>query len=643
MKIFVKDLGARRYGVSDNLLKNIGCTTILLEWREKNTVLYRMLLDMGLKGDYNPYPIPSIDTLNWSIVEDIMLNKRLPEYKGGIQSIVLSHVHEDHAGGLPWFYEMMRLHNVKYKDDVNQQIVIPQLYTTQSTWKQFEIYQDDLYELFHKPAENTGEHYCWDKNVFQFIASNKDYTGYYRPFPIVINKPKDFDIMMQYIPAGHIPGSAMIEIDTLIGGKSMGKVLYTGDISTRRSSFLVDPADHYKGKPKDVLKNTHYAGMITEFTYGFNRLSNQKLKAKDVLPILMRKVNDTIGQGGNVVLLVYGIDRTANVLAALTRLLRDKKLFVNPNKIWLHTKIGVNITEEYLNEFYAHKYSDDAEHYLAYSHVQDFDSGNGRNIFELGKDTGPIFQIVRSSPGSPQRNAIIRDGIENGGYIVVATSATMNGGTAFMVDSYAHPNGWGNDKKNLFLIVGSAIPDTGAQRALNEYYETGSCTITYSEYRDGEFYSVDSIFSATLEDLSEFSAHANFVELEGLINNLKPDSLIVTHMGSPPSKDGKKHILRCDEATIYVHDTFLLGADPKRKMGEKLDLARRVYVMDGELWGHIDLQDYDDIIIKDETTKDMIRTKVKKEKHDINHGLICDEIRRWIDVDNNIKAGNNKV
>lgn len=640
MKIFVKDLGA--WESDKGFLRNIGATTLLWEWREKNTVLYRMLVDMGLKTDLSLYPKELLDITNFSRVEDYMLNKRLLGYKGGIQSVVLSHVHEDHAGGLPWFYEMMRLHNVKYKDDIEQQIVIPKLYTTYSTWKQFEIYQDDLYDLFHKPSENTGAHYCWDKNVFNFIASNKDYTGYYRPFPIVENGPKDFDIMLQFIPAGHIPGSAMIEVDTLIGGKSMGKVLFTGDFSTRRGSFLVDPADHYQGQKKDVLKNTHYAGMITEFTYGFNRLGIQKLKTQGVRPILMEKINNTISKGGNVVLLIYGIDRTANVLAVLTQLLRAKLLNVNSNKIWLHTKIGANITEEYLREFYIHKYADDADSYLSNKHIQLFNSGLGPNIFELGKDTGPVFQTVR---GTPQRNEIVKDGIENGGYIVVATSATMNGGTAFMVNSYAHPDGWGSDKKNLFLIVGSAIPDTGAKRALQEYYETGSCKLTYS-VRNGDgsgFSPVEDIFSSTLEDLSEFSAHENYDGLVGLVNGLKPDSLIVTHMGNPPAKNGVQHHLKYDEAFDHVHSTFLLGSDPNRRQGEKLKLAKRVQVMTGNNWGEIDLQDYDDIIIKDETTKDMIRTKVKKEKHDINHNLICDEVRRWISVDDNVKAGNNKM
>lgn len=636
MKLFVTDLGAVLWGDDKQFLRNIGSTTLLLEWKEKNNVLYRILLDMGLKTKYRSSDNLEqvLDITNLSRIEEYMFNKRLPTYKGGIQCIVLSHVHTDHAGGLPWFYEMMRKYNETNKDNSNNQIIIPKLYMTYSTWKQFHIYHDDLYDLFQRPAESTGSHYCWNKNILNFIASNKDYVGYYRPFPIVDNRPKDFDIILQFIPAGHIPGSAMIEIDTLVGGKSLGKVLFTGDICIRKGSFLVDPAD-----PKGIINNTKYTGLITEFTYGFNRLYNRKLKTKGIMPILMEKINNTISKGGNIVLLVYGIDRTANIISALTQLLRSKMINVNLNKIYLHTKIGTDITEEYLKEFYVHKYADDADTYLAESHIRLFNSGLGPNIFELGKDTGPIFQVIR---GRAKRDEIIKDGNENGGYIVIATSATFIGGTAFMVDSYAHPNGWGSDKKNLFLIVGSAIPDIAAQRASEKYRENGECELIYWTMNEGKFYPVPGIFSSTLEELSEFSAHANFVELEQMINNLKSENLIITHMGNPPPKNGMHKRLRYDEAFIYVHDTCLLGVDPVLKRGEKLKIAKQVYVLNGENWGEINLADIDDLVIRDATTKDMIRTKVKKEKNDFNHNLMCDEIRRLISEDDKRKAIDNK-
>ncbi len=601
MRVRVSDLGAK---VENNRLYSIGSTSILLEWIEENEVLYRMLLDMGLKNNNNS--TYKIDTTNLQRIKNIMEDK-VPGYPSGIQAIVLSHCHEDHCGGYPWFYTYCK--STKIPDNGT-----PRLYMTGMTQKQFTPFQNELYDLFVEPSKGSG--FEWGKSIINEISRNYSIKRDYNSPTIIIPNPIDFNISLRFIPSGHIVGSAMIELDTIKHNQSIGKILYTGDTCFRDGGFLVDPIN------QQIITN-HYKAVIMEGTYLRNTCEEyKKLRRPQLREILKEKIIDTIiNKGGNLVLLVYGIDRTANIMVALREILDENKLGVSlRNKIFLDTSIGEKITSGYISEFESFvKFELPNEDYSYFRKqlINRYDNGNGASMLQL-PDRSTMYESIS---GTEQRQELVYK-YENGGCIVIATSATLEGGTALMEGSYMHPDGWGSDKKNLFLIVGGAIPSTMAKRAITQYQQTHGeyCDIWYQPFEKTEegcqfLPKVPSQFTSRLEQMNQFSAHANHDELKSFIERVNSNKFLITHIGGNFSPETTQ-----DYVTRFHPGSVILTGDNKV---------------------NIELEESKNTITLDIETYNMLRIKSIKDKGYYSNTIACDVIRRMISETNNVNNINN--
>lgn len=615
MYIRINDLGAS-IG-RDGKLHSIGCTSIILEWMEGNNVLYRMMLDCGLKSTVDEYGSAKLDIKNLSRIRDIMDDKVLG-YESGIQALALSHCHEDHAGGYPWFYEYCKKKGTPSNG-------IPNIYMTSSTWKQFITFQDDLYGIFVQLAKGSG--FEWDKGIINEIAIYRKDKKYYSEQD-VSPKPLDFDIRLRFLPAGHIVGSAMTEIDTIKQGISLGKILFTGDTCFREGGFLVDPIN------TQIIKDP-YKAVIMEGTYIWNRPDDlKKLRCPRLLEILKGKIVDTITKGGNVILLVYGVDRTANVAVAIREIIDENKTGINfKGKIFLDTKIGGDITRGYKYDFESFinfDFSNEEQTYFKKTLVNRYNNGLGPSILQLA-DKSEMFEYIQNS----EHRAEIIEKYREGGCITIATSATLQGGTALIRGSYMHPEGWGSNKKNLFLIVGGAIPGIMAKIALDQYRQTekdtgnGWCNIAYSYYedidREYQWHKENLRFTARLDDLHEFSAHANVDELLSFKQNVNSEKFIITHIGGH-----KGSSVSPDRTQTYINDTFMSGLSNSRKKGVNMPLRGDIVILDGKNKVIVELEPDRKTIVFDTETYNALRIKCIKDKGDFGHTIACNVIRRLI-------------
>jgi len=600
MEILISDLGSK---VENNKLHSIGQTSILLEWKEEKSknVLYRMLLDMGLKTKIDN----TLDLTNISKIQDTM-NDKVPGYQSGIQAMICSHCHEDHIGGYPLFYQWC-------KDKGFPSNGIPELYMTGLTWELFKPFQTDLYDILVKPSENSG--YTWDKGILNVIDTYRKVKSYNSEISITPN-PQTFDIKIKFIPSGHIVGSAMTEIDTIKDGKSLGKVLYTGDMCVRNGGFLVDGIGSLVSKNR--IKYDSYKTVIMEGTYFWNLPSEETAKtettpikkesSEKLLDILRKKIIDTLSDGGNLILLVYGMDRSANILSAIRILIDENKLGIDiRNKVFFDTKLGSDITYEYTKEFDKFTRFDfpiDQYSYFSDSIVNRY-RNNGVSMLQLD-DKSTFYQKI----GSIDARKSIVDEFKDGSCIVVATSATLMGGTALMDGGYMHPDGWGSDKKHLFLIVGSAIPGVKAKISINKHKKYGQCDLTYWNIKpEGGFEYSDSTFSGRLEELREFSAHANYEELRNFRERITSDSFLITHVGS---KNRGIEKIR-DYAITDFNKAIILTNDSKC---------------------HVKLEDTPIRMSIDDITYDMLYHKTLNNKGYYNDINACNVIRRLISEDN---------
>jgi Cft2 family RNA processing exonuclease len=511
----------------------VGATSILLELYEEERLLYRILLDAGLRSEYDYDRMRS--TLWTTPLKEIKrcLLDRVEGYENGIQSILVSHVHEDHAGALPWIYSFCKRKGLRP----------PIFYMSDLSKDQFDVFQQLLYEIFQEPAKNAGEEWMWEKGEVGEIPIKS--CGF-NTVTSLDDAPEGYEINFRFRPSGHIVGAAMIELIFNYRSEHLGSILYTGDFCVRQGSFLVDGLDIRE------VREQPYSALIFENTY-LGGWSSVKERRREIKKRLAEKISKVLGGGGNVVLLVYGVDRTANVLVALREILEDTKLksLIPANtKVYLDTRLGGAITDIYedaLKRFVRYIESGFAREYFRSDLIKRYDI-NGLGMMEDG-NRETVYEGVLPS----RREEIIRRHEDGGLAIVVATSATLQGGTVFM----GYLQRWGMSPDNLFLIMGSAIPHTPA------YYATKGSPIRIPEWDEDwrirkddagnpvfQALRMNTPDTARLEEFSEISAHATYDELQQLVKNVDAKYYIGTHVGGV--KDYKT-IRFALEKLVYGH------------------------------------------------------------------------------------------
>ncbi|MBN2141876.1 MBL fold metallo-hydrolase [Candidatus Woesearchaeota archaeon] len=216
----------------------------------------RYLLDAGIKFKEHGFEYPEAIT-------------NLPDIDG----LLISHAHLDHTGSLPMFEH----HN----------ITCP-IFCTKLTYQLTKILLRDSYKI----ARIKHLHPAFDKIDLKKVSKAVRYIEYDKPY-------KHRDLRFIFRNAGHIPGSAMMEIET--EGK---KIVYTGDMKMRPSLLMKGAYSNYKDV--DVL--------IIESTYGNRTLPDrEKLKER-----FLDYVQSIVDQKGSVVIPVFSLGRAQEILMILS-------------------------------------------------------------------------------------------------------------------------------------------------------------------------------------------------------------------------------------------------------------------------------------------------------------------------------------
>ncbi len=213
----------------------------------------RVLLDSGVKLG---------KTVEYPVIDDSELRS--------IDAILLSHAHLDHSGYLPHIY------TAGYQGEV---------YTTKPTVELTKVLLSD-YMRISRPDNVTREGMSTLDRHFKMMDFKREFSV--------------GDLRVKFIPAGHILGSAMISISD--GSR---RLLYTGDVNVKRTKLL-EGAD-LKGMDGDVL--------ITESTYGG---ADDVFKSeKETAQAMLKSMNDTVSNGGKVIVPSFAVGRAQEVLMLL--------------------------------------------------------------------------------------------------------------------------------------------------------------------------------------------------------------------------------------------------------------------------------------------------------------------------------------
>jgi len=263
-----------------------------------------------------------------------------------IDYVVLSHAHIDHSGRIP----------LLYKKGFKGQIV-----TTKTTMDLCSAMLPDSghiqemeAEWKNKKRERQGLELLEPIYTVQIaVASMFLFKGY--EYNERIKLFEGFEVCFR--DAGHLLGSAIVEVFIKEGIKEEVKLVYTGDLGNKDIPILRDPT---------IIEAADY--LIMETTYG-DRLHDSIDKEFQELATIIK---ETFKRGGNVIIPSFAVGRTQEVLYTLNNyidsgLLKDLRVYVDSPLASESTKIYIKHIEDYDEE--ALKLINKGEHPLDFQGV----------------------------------------------------------------------------------------------------------------------------------------------------------------------------------------------------------------------------------------------------------------------------------
>lgn len=251
-----------------------------------------------------------------------------------IDYVILSHAHIDHSGRIPLLYKQgfkgeiictegtMDLCSVMLPDSGHIQEMDVE-------WKNRKRLRQGLGPIEPLYTAKIAE-------IAMYL-----FRGY--PYNQIINLFDGFRI--RFRDAGHLLGSAIVELFIKEEGKEEVKIVYTGDLGNKNIPIIKDPA------------TVDYADyLIMESTYG-DRLHKN---VNEQLEQLVFIIQDTFRKGGNVVIPSFAVGRTQELLYALNKHIENEKL--KDITVYVDSPLAMESTKIF--QKYLNYYDDEAKQYV---------------------------------------------------------------------------------------------------------------------------------------------------------------------------------------------------------------------------------------------------------------------------------------
>ena len=358
----------------------------------------RILLDCGLYQGHRK--------------EAFEKNRNLPVDARKIDYVILSHAHIDHSGNLP------QLVKAGFRGRVFARAQTCELCDVMLRDSCF-LQRRDL-EYINKKRKAQG------KNLFEELYSEKDVDALMQLMePVHLHTPTKIapGLELTLHNAGHILGSALVQLDVTGGTGHNHRLLFSGDLGQPNQPIL----RHYEyPEGADIL--------LIESTYA-DRLHPSAESVQDMLEMLIRKIDR---HNAKLLIPAFSVGRTQQIIYYLQRLHAVGKLPKIP--IYIDSPLSQKATKIY--ERHTGCYNEDA-----------------LEMIRLG--INPLHVEGMEFVGTPAESMALND--KPGPMIIIAASGMCEGGRVVH-----HLKQIVEDPWNIILIVGFQAENTLGRRIVEE-------------------------------------------------------------------------------------------------------------------------------------------------------------------------------
>ena len=253
---------------------------------------------------------------------DVYENARIPVAPGMIDYVLLTHAHIDHSGLLPLLYAggfngeihttegTASLCNIMLRDSAHIQ-------EFEAEWRSRKAQRrgEEPYVPLYTMADAIG--------AIELLRRHK----YDEKFELCEG------ITIRFIDAGHLLGSASIEIWATEGGETR-KLVFSGDIGNTNQPLIRDP---------QYIDDADY--VVMESTYG----DRKHTRPKDYVTAFAQVLQTTFDRGGSVIIPSFAVGRTQELLYFL-RQIKERGLVKEHDHfpVYMDSPLAIEATSVFL-------------------------------------------------------------------------------------------------------------------------------------------------------------------------------------------------------------------------------------------------------------------------------------------------------
>lgn len=370
-------------------------TTGSMHYVEANGL--KLLLDCGLYQGHRK--------------EAFEVNRNIPFDIPALDYVILSHAHIDHSGNLP----TLARRGFKGK-----------IVTTYATADLCEIMlRDSCYIQQQDLAFVNEKRKRQGKNLFEPLYVEKDVDAIMRHFqtePLYSEIDLGRGVSVILHEAGHILGSAIVELIVRGEGRKPYHLVFTGDLGNSNQPIIRDPA-----------AVTGADAILIESTYA----DRDHPSEDDILGRLKSYIDDIHQQKAKLIVPCFSVGRTQELLFFLDKLVERRR--IPPTRVIVDSPLATRATDIY--ERHKECYDEEAAKILR----------SGRSFLDF-----PGLEFTRSLDESKALNGLREP------MVIISASGMCEGGRIVH-----HLNNNLGDPRNIILFVGYQAENTLGRKLVN--------------------------------------------------------------------------------------------------------------------------------------------------------------------------------